>query len=157
MAARGNHVVTGAARRAKEMMVGGLVFGHAVGLTVIGLAAALGGADAAMTAALGFASVVIFFAIGQWIEVIACELEPTQGMGLALASYVVRVIGLGAGLWFILENPAVAPHVTRGWLLLSVVGTVVAWISGVVWVASRQRVPVYDKEYEPPKHPNQGE
>lgn len=153
----GVRVVTGAARRAKEMMVGGLVLGHVVGLAVIGLAAALAGADAAMTAALGFASVVIFFSIGQWIEVIACELEPAQGMGLALASYVVRVIGIGAGLWFILEHPAVAPHVARGWLLLSVTGTVVAWISGVVWVASRQHVPVYDTEYVPPKGTDGGE
>lgn len=142
--------VSGATRRAREMMVGGLVLGHVVGLTVIGLGLALDGRDAALTAALGFAAVLIFFSIGQWIEVIACELEPTQGMGLALVSYVVRVVGIGAGLWFILGHPAVSPHVRDGWLLLSVTGTVVAWISGVVLVASRQKVPVYDEEYQPP-------
>lgn len=142
--------VSGATRRAREMMVGGLVLGHVVGLTVIGLGLALDGRDAALTAALGFAAVLIFFSIGQWIEVIACELEPTQGMGLALVSYVVRVVGIGAGLWFILGHPAVSPHVRDGWLLLSVTGTVVAWISGVVLVASRQKVPIYDEEYQPP-------
>lgn len=157
MGGRARGVVTGATRRAKEMMVGGLVAGHAIGLAVIGLALALGGRDAAVTAALGFAAVVVFFAIGQWIEVIACELEPTQGMGLALASYVVRVVGIGAGLWFILGHPAVAPHVVKGWLLLSVVGTVVAWVSGVVWVASRQRVPIYDRDYVSPERSDEGE
>lgn len=144
--------VSGATKRAKEMMVGGLVLGHVVGVTIIGLGLALGGADAAITAALGFAAVVIFFSIGQWIEVIACELEPVQGMGLALVSYLVRVVGIGAGLWFILAHPAVAPHVSDGWLLLSVVGTVVAWITGVVVVASRQKVPIYDTDYVAPDH-----
>lgn len=143
--------VTGATQRAKEMMVGGLVCGHVAGITVIGLGLAIGGADGAITAALGFAAVVIFFSIGQWIEVIACELDPVQGMGLALVSYLVRVAGIGAGLWFILGHPAVEPHIVRGWLLLSVVATVIAWIAGVIFVASRQRVPIYDEDYVAPE------
>lgn len=142
--------VSGAAVRAKQMMIGGLVLAHAVGIGILGAALAFGGKGAALTAALGFAAVVIFFSLGQWIEVIACELDPVQGMGLALASYLVRVVGITAGLWFILGHPAVAPHVVTGWLLLAVTGTVVAWITGVVVVAARQRVPVYDEEYSPP-------
>lgn len=142
--------VTAATRRAKEMMVGGLVGGHVVGLTIIGLALALGGGGAALTAALGFAAVVIFYSIGQAIEVVASELEPFQGLGLVMVSYGVRVVGIAAGLWALLSLPAVAPHVAKGWLLLSVTGTVLAWVIGVVFVASRQHVPVYDTEYEPP-------
>lgn len=132
------------------MLVGGLVLGHVAGLSVIGLALALGGADALLSAAVGFAVVVIFFAIGQAIEVVACELEPVQGMALALASYAVRVIGIGAGLGFLVNHPAVAPHVRAGWLMGAVTATVVAWVTGVVLVGSRQRVPIYDAEYVPP-------
>ncbi len=143
-------VVSGAALRARQMMVGGLVLAHAVGLGLLGLALALGGGSAAITVALGFAAVVIFFSIGQAIEIIACELDPVQGMGLALASYAVRVIGVGAGMWFLLGHPAVEPHIVRGWLLLTVTGTVIAWVTGVVLVASRQRVPIYDVAYIPP-------
>lgn len=150
-------LVSGAAKRAREMMVGGLVLGHVAGLVVLGLGLAIGGTDAAITAALGFAAVVIFFSIGQYIEVIACELDPVQGMGLALVSYMVRVVGIGAGLWFILGHPAVEPHVQKGWLLLSVVATVVAWITGVVVVASRQRVPIYDTDYIAPTGGGQGD
>lgn len=149
--------VSGAAKRAREMMVGGLVLGHVAGLVVLGLGLAIGGADAAITAALGFAAVVIFFSIGQYIEVIACELDPVQGMGLALVSYMVRVVGIGAGMWFILGHPAVEPHVEKGWLLLSVVATVIAWITGVVVVASRQRVPIYDTDYIAPTGGSQGD
>ena len=142
--------VSGAARRARQMMVGGLVLAHAVGLGILGLSLALDGAPAAITVALGFAAVVIFFSIGQAIEIIACELDPVQGMGVALASYAVRVVGIGAGMWFLLGHPAVEPFISRGWLLLSVTGTVVAWVTGVVVVAARQRVPIYDDEYIPP-------
>ena len=149
-APRTARVVSGAARRARQMMVGGLVLAHAVGLGLLGLALALDGGSAAITVALGFAAVVIFFSIGQAIEIIACELDPVQGMGLALASYAVRVIGVGAGMWFLLGHPAVEPHIQRGWLLLGVTGTVIAWVSGVVLVATRQRVPIYDAEYVAP-------
>lgn len=150
MVTRSPRPVSGAAHRARQMMVGGLVLAHAVGLGLLGLAIALGGASGALSVALGFASVVIFFSIGQAIEIIACELDPVQGLGLALASYAVRVIGIGAGMWFLLGHPAVEPHIDRGWLLLAVTGTVVAWITGVVVVASRQRVPIYDAEYVAP-------
>ncbi len=144
-------MVSGAARRARQMMMGGLALGHLAGLVSFVMALAIDGADGALTVVLGFAAVVIFFSIGQAIEVIACELEPIQGMALVLVSYAVRVIGVAAGLWFILTLPAVAPRIIDGWLLLAVTATVFSWITGVVLVASRQRVPIYDTEYEPPQ------
>lgn len=144
-------VVSGAARRARQMMLGGLVLGHVAGVVSFALALLIDGPDGALTVVLGFAAVVIFFSIGQAIEVIACEMDPIQGMGLALASYAVRVIGVAAGLWFILSLPAVEPRIIDGWLLLAVTATVFSWITGVVLVASRQRVPIYDTDYEPNK------
>ncbi len=132
------------------MMVGGLVLAHAVGIGVIGLSLALGGASGVLGAALGFAVVVIFFSIGQAIEIIACELDPVRGMGIVLVSYAVRVIGIGAGMWFLVNHPAVEPHLDRGWLMVGVSATTFAWIAGVLIVASRQRVPIYDAEYIAP-------
>ncbi|RMB58843.1 hypothetical protein EAX62_12015 [Tessaracoccus antarcticus] len=142
--------MTGSAQRARQMMVGGLVLAHAVGVGIFGVALAVAGGSAAISVALGFAAVVIFFSIGQAIEVVACELDPVQGLGLALASYAVRVVGIGAGMWFLLGHPAVKPSIEPGWLMLAVTGTVVAWVGGVVLVASRQRVPIYDIEYVAP-------
>lgn len=139
-----------ASRRAREMMLGGLVGGHAVGLLIIVAALLFGGEGAVVTAALGFAAVVIFYSVGQAIEVVAAELPDLQGLGLVMVSYVVRVVGIAAGLWFILDLPAVQPFVREGWLLLSVAGTVLAWVAGVVVVGFRQRIPVYDTEYHPP-------
>ena len=147
---RPKRVVSGAAQRARQMMVGGLVLAHAVGLGIFGISLAVAGTSGAISVALGFAAVVIFFSIGQAIEIVACELDPVEGMGLALASYAVRVVGIGAGMWFLLGHPAVKAHIEPGWLMLAVTGTVVAWVSGVVLVASRQRVPIYDNEYVAP-------
>ncbi|WP_297740149.1 hypothetical protein [uncultured Tessaracoccus sp.] len=138
-------VVSGAARRARQMMIGGVVGGHAAGLIVIALAAVVSGYDGVLTSSLGFATVVIFYGVGQWLEAIASDMEPMHGLGLVLASYAVRVVGIAAGLWAILSLDAVAPRIIDGWLVASMTATVFAWVGGVVLVASRQRVPIYDE------------
>ena len=143
-------VISGAAARARQMMVGGLVLAHVVGLSIFGVALAVAGGAGALSVALGFAAVVIFFSIGQAIEIVACELEPVQGMGLALVSYAVRVIGIGVGMWFIMSIPAVDAGLDRAWLMAGVTATTFSWIAGVLIVASRQRVPIYDVEYVAP-------
>lgn len=149
--------LSAAAKRARQMLIGGLVLGHVAGVTVIGLALALGGTDAVISAAIGFACVLVFFAVGQAIELVACEMEPVQGMAVALGAYAVRVIGIGAGLGVIVNHPAMAPHVRPGWLMAAVTATVVAWIGGVVLVASRQRVPIYDADYVVPSAPGESD
>ena len=126
------------------MMVGGLVAGQAVGISVCGLALATGSRAALIGAALGFAAVVIFCSVGQAVEVVACELEPIQGLGVVLASYAVRVVGIGAGIWFVTSHPRLGPETDTNWLAIAVIATVLSWTTGVVVVASRQRVPIYD-------------
>ena len=136
--------VTGATRRARQMMIGGLVTGHTAGIAVCGLALATGSRAALIGAALGFAAVVIFCSVGQAVEVVACELEPIQGLGVVLVSYAVRVVGIGAGIWFVTSHPQIGPATDGNWLAAAVIATVLAWTTGVVVVASRQRVPIYD-------------
>jgi len=141
--------ITGATRRAVQMMVGGLVVAHVVGIILCAIAWLTGGRDALVTALLGFAIVLVFYAIGQAIEVVACEMEPFAGLGLTMASYGVRVVGIGIGLWALLKRPSVESHIVPEWLGGSVTGVVIAWVAGVVIVASRQRVPIYDRDDEP--------
>lgn len=141
---------TAARRRAGQMMRGGAIAGAVVGILVIGLGLVLGGAPAAVTAAIGFVSVFAFYGLGQLLEVKACDLEPMQGMVLVLGSYALRVTGITAALWVVLNLDAIGTSMRDEWLVLSVAGTVLAWTTGVVVIAARQRVPVYDAEYLAP-------
>ncbi len=144
MRPRAERRVTGATRRARQMMIGGLAAGHAFGVGACALAFAVAGRAALAGACLGFAAAVIFFSVGQAIEIIACELDPVAGLGVVLASYAIRVVGIGAGMWLVLGHPRLGSLIDARWMAVAVVVTVIAWTTGVVLVASRQRVPIYD-------------
>lgn len=142
--------LSGMARRARQQLVGGLLACQLVGLAIIGIALGFGDQAALVSSCLGFLVVIVFFGIGQAIEIVACELEPTAGMAVVLASYALRVIGIGAGMVALQQIPAIADLIAPRWLAISVCGCVVAWLGGVIGVAVRQRVPIYDKEYFAP-------
>lgn len=120
------------------------------GLVLGAVALVAGGASALITVALGWGTVVLFYVFGQAIELRALEMASGRGMGLVLGSYAVRVTGIALGLWGLLSLPAVRPHVSGTWLLFSVAGTVIVWVTSVVVHEARRRVPVYDTPYEPP-------
>lgn len=129
------------------MMLGGVIAAHLVGLPILCASYLFRGPGALLSAGLGFAAVLAFYGLGQWLEVIAVELPGMQGMGLVLTSYAVRVTGITAALWAILSLEKVGQLVSGGWLAGSLVASVIAWVVGVVLVASRQRVPIYDTEH----------
>lgn len=135
-----------AKQRARQMMLGGMVFGHVAGVIVMALGFAVSGFNAFLSAGIAFLAAVVFYTVGQWMEVVATNMEPKQAMKLVLASYVVRVVGITAGLWWALSIPSIGSRVEGGWLVASITATVFAWVAGVVVVASRQQVPVYDLE-----------
>lgn len=91
---------------------------------------------------------MLFFSIGQAIEIVALELPGFAGLSVVLGSYAVRVIGIGAMLNWILSDST--RSLSSTWLGIGVVATVIGWVSGVVLVAARQRVPVFDHDYQPP-------
>lgn len=141
-------MLTGASRRGRGMLVGGLVGGNLAGLVVLAASLGIGGKPGGLAALIGFGTVVLFFSIGQAIELIALELPTYTGLSLAMASYAVRVIGIGVMLGLVLG--AAGDQIDPIWLAVAVVSTVVGWIAGLILVASRQRVPVFDADYQPP-------
>lgn len=146
--ARRPSALAAATGRVRTLLIAGLVGGHSLGLMVIGLGAALGGRAGLLGAAVGFACVVIFFGIGGAIELVATVMANVSGLVLTLASYVVRVVGLGLGLKLITDAAGSALH--TGWLCAGVIATVVGWVGLLVLAASRQRVAVYDAPYVVP-------
>lgn len=130
------------------MLLGGLAGGNLLGLGCCAIAFLVVGREAGGGALLGLAVVVLFFSIGQAIEVVALELPGITGLSVVLASYAVRVLGIGAMLNWILSDES--RQLSPVWLGIGVVATVIGWVAGVVLVASRQRVPVFDHDYHPP-------
>lgn len=112
------------------------------------LAAALGlliaGPLGALNAAVGSAVVIVFFASGQGIQLIAGELGGSNGLLLTLTSYLVRVGLLGLGLWLVGHSDSLSAVLRPDALVLGLVLTLVAWLAGMFVGHARVRKPVYD-------------
>lgn len=137
------------------MMLGGLALAHLAGLMAAMAALVLAGSSGLVSAVIGLAVVVIFYSIGQAIEIIALELPGFTGLSIVLASYAVRVIGIGFLIWAVLT--AGRGVLSEGWVVAGVVAAVLGWTTGVVVVAARQRVPVFDHDYQPPERRPDGQ
>ncbi|MDO4785237.1 MAG: hypothetical protein Q3997_09170 [Propionibacteriaceae bacterium] len=144
----GNPTITPAVRRTRALLVGGLAGGHLGAVVAVALALGLGGRESLVSALIGAAVVIVFFSIGQAIEIVAVTMASMLGLVATLFSYVARVILLGAGLRAVVDLGG--DRIDPAWLFCGVVCCVLAWVSGVVIVAARQRVPVFDHDYQPP-------
>jgi len=111
---------------------------------------AAAGVRGAAEAALAGAVALIFFATGQAVQIISIAMSSTFGLGLTLASYVVRVVGLGLVYLWMQGRPGLLDSAGRWSLLAGFLTTTAGWLAGVLVRARRQRVSVFDAEYVPP-------
>lgn len=148
-------VVSAAAKRGKKMLLGGLTLAHAAGICAAGLALAVGRSGAVWAVLIGFGLVVAFFTVGQLVELSAVELASVPGLVMTLGSYVVRVLLLGVALNLVLASGRETLSPT--WLFVGVVSSVLGWVIGIVVVAARQRVAVFDHDYQPPSDWDRGQ
>lgn len=136
----------GATKRAFGMALGGVVGGLIAAALVVACALTFADHAALVSCLTGIVAVIIFYVIGQLIEIGAHNLRPVPGMSLVLASYVLRVAGITAALWGINTMPWFAARLEQSWLGISVIVTTCGWISGMMVIAMRQRVPIYDSD-----------
>ena len=94
----GSSVITPAVRRTRALLVGGLVGGHLGSVLAVLFALGWGGPKGLVSALIGAGLVIVFFSIGQAIEIVAITMASTLGLVATLFSYVMRVILLGIGL-----------------------------------------------------------
>ena len=144
----GSSVITPAVRRTRALLVGGLVGGHLGSVLAVLFALGWGGPKGLVSALIGAGLVIVFFSIGQAIEIVAITMASTLGLVATLFSYVMRVILLGIGLRAVVGIGT--DRIEPAWVFCGVVCCVLTWVSGVVVVAARQRVPVFDHDYRPP-------
>lgn len=135
-------------RRALQLLIAGLVGGHVVALTVVGLLLALRGTEAGATAAVGAGVTIAFYTIALAVQVEVADASPKVVLFAWFASYVTRVSILGLGLAAVLANAERWSWLDPVALFVSTVATVMGWLGLELWTFSRMRVPVYDEPSE---------
>ena len=130
-------------RRARQLWLGGLIGGHLAWLTLIGIALISAGGSGLISALISGAVVIGFFAIGGAILAAVADWPPISVMVVALASYVLRVIGAGILLWQALQH-AERLNLQPGIVVATTIAVVLGWVGAEVWAFTRLRIPVFD-------------
>ncbi len=138
------------ARRALDLLKAGLVGCHVLGLTAIGLMMVARGVTGLASAALGVATVVLFFAIGQGVQVALVDRDPKALLWGSMLSYVTRVTLLGAALAAYTNLRSQLSALDPIALFVGIAAGVFGWIGAEIAAFSRMRIPAYDTPYEPP-------
>jgi peptidoglycan/LPS O-acetylase OafA/YrhL len=127
--------------RAARLLAGGAIGGTLVWLACLAGSWLAVGAEALAGCILGGATVLVFFALGQLVQVLTAEARTVTVMAASLASYVVRAAGLAVVLVFagpLAEGPG------RVALVPTMIAVVLGWVAAEVWTFTRLRIPVFD-------------
>ncbi len=133
-----------------HLLKAGLVGCHVLGLTAIGLMLVARGVPGLASAALGVATVVLFFAVGQGVQVALVDREPKALLWGSILSYVTRVSLLGAALAAYTSYREHLAGLDTVALFVGVAAGVFGWVGAEIAAFTRMRIPAYDTPYVPP-------
>jgi hypothetical protein len=135
--------------RARRLLAAGAAGGHlALVVCVVGFGLA-GGLSGAVSAALAGILTIAFFTIGQAVQVLVADADPRTVLVAALASYIGRVVGLGALLALALANGDRLTAMNPTAVAVTTIGVVLGWLAVEIWAFSRLRLPVFDETERP--------
>lgn len=142
--ARVRPAVSADTHRAQRLLVGGLAGGHLAALAATVVFFAWRGPASGVSCLIAAAVTLLFYTVGQAVQVMMADSPPQKVLTAALVSYAVRVSAL-AGLLAIATTQA--DRLTGMDAEAVVVGTiavVTGWLGAEIWTFSRLRFPVYD-------------
>jgi hypothetical protein len=131
--------------RARRLLAGGAVGGHAALVSCVAAFAIAGGVPGAVSAALAGILTVAFFTIGQAVQVLVADADPRTVLFASLVSYIARVGGLGALLALALANADRFKAMNTTAVAVTTIAVVLGWLAAEIWVFSRLRLPVFDE------------
>ncbi len=134
---------------ARHLLLAGLLGGHLALIGSVGISAAVGGGVAAASAAVGSVVAILFFSLGQSVVLRYAERDGSGLLVAGLASYGIRIAGLGGAL--ALYTGSGLEMLDRTATAAALVATVLLWTTAEVVAFARMRMPVYDLGYTP--HP----
>lgn len=103
----------------------------------IGIAWLVAGPDAALGAGIGMALAAAFFSITVVVVAWAGRVSPDLMLPSALATYTVKLVALGIGLWALRDTTAF----DRSAFALAVVGGTIVYLGAELRIAARTRIP----------------
>lgn len=127
--------------RAVRLLAGGAIGGTLAWLVCLAGFSLVVGAEALAGGLLGGATVLVFFALGQFVQVLTAEARTGAVMTAALASYVARAAGLAIVL--VVAGPF-AEGPGRVALVPTMIAVVLGWVAAEVWTFTRLRIPAFD-------------
>lgn len=136
--------------RARQLLAGGAVGGHAAMLTCVGIFLVAGGVPGAVSAALAGILTIAFFIIGQAVQVRVADADPRRVLVASLVSYAARIAVLGALLVVALANRERLSAINPTAVAVSTIAVVIGWLAAEILVFSRLRIPVFDETERPP-------
>ena len=142
--------------RAAQLLVGGLVGWHGGLAAAVVVGVLLGGTVGMLSALIGAGLTLVYYAIGQGVQVQYADAEPRLLRTASIGSYVVRVAALGAVLWAALQWPSVLASLDTRCLFVGIVLGVLGWLTGLILRFRKLRVPAFDEpestQYDPSGH-----
>ncbi|MGL5405603.1 MAG: hypothetical protein ACRDAX_02245 [Propionibacteriaceae bacterium] len=140
-------------KRAIQLLFAGSIGAFVVAIPCIACCTAMVGRVGLLSSFVAAAVVVIFFTIGQAVQIAIVAIDLKQGFLATLFSYVVRVSGLAYGLYVAMRLvDAGVLHANS--IAFTVISVMFGWIFAEIMLFKRMRFPLYDVEYLPP---SQGE
>jgi ATP synthase protein I len=122
-----------------------VVLGTAATTTLVALAAlVVTGPEAALAAALAGLLVVGVFSFGVLTLAWVVRLLPAASLVVALVTYAAQLALVLVVVMALAEAETFAAPSVRGWLAAALVVGTTTWVVAHLWLASRQRIPVYD-------------
>jgi hypothetical protein len=139
-----SHRLSAHAGRARTLLLGGLAGGHIAALVCLFIFGVLAGRDGAVSAAIWAAVVLLFFTVGQAVQIMVADADPRVVMVSAVSSYILRVTIIGVLLMLALNNLDIFSFMYPPAVIITVFAVVVGWLAAEFWVFQRLRIPVFD-------------
>jgi ATP synthase protein I len=114
------------------------------GLLAVALGAATAGSAAATGALVGSLLVLLFFGFGALVVNAVASVSPTASLLVALLTYTLEVVALGAVFVALGRSGALAGAVDGGWIGVVVIALTLVWLAAQIFAALRSRQPLYD-------------
>lgn len=136
--------------RARKLLLGGLIGGGTATVLCLIVFGILSGLPGLLSAVIGGGMVLAFYTVGQYVMVRTADAGARTLMIVSMTSYFARFCVIGLFLLLIARRGDGWSAVIPQSVMATAVAAVVGWLAVEIFVFSRLRINVYDREYEAP-------